>query len=313
MLMGLSVPLIVAGCSISTEEEVRMGVRAAPEFEAQSGGRLANEVLQQYIREVGQKVADVSDRQDVKYEYVLLNSRTPNAFSLPGGKIYITAGLVSRLENERELASALAHETGHVSARHNVKELQRRLGASVLVEAAGKASSAAGSGGGLAGGGGLPGGLPGVGGIPGIGGLPTIGGTAAPSGAGAAGTAAGGMMPGAGDVVPAVAKVATEMVVLRYSRQDEYEADQLGIRYAERAGYNPWGLPEMLEVVLSLSESEGSTFSEIVSTHPLTTTRIGEARVEIEKKYPDYASSSPDPNAKRFLQMRDLLRSIMYK
>ena len=108
---------------ISTEQEVALGLQSAPQFEDEFGGKLGNSQLQGYVAAVGAKLAAVSDRQDVTYEYSLLSSEIPNGFALPGGKIYVTAGLVVQMSNERQLAAVLAHETVHVAALDSVNGL----------------------------------------------------------------------------------------------------------------------------------------------------------------------------------------------
>ena len=94
---------VLAGCSInpvtgkrefimiSREEEIAMGEQASPELEEQFGGRVDNQRLQDYVQAVGRKVSSVSDRE-MPYEFTVVASKVPNAFALPGGKIFITAG-----------------------------------------------------------------------------------------------------------------------------------------------------------------------------------------------------------------------------
>ena len=78
--------------------------------------------LQQYVQSVGERVARVSHRQNLIYRFTLLDSTEVNAFALPGGYIYITRGLLAYLNSEAELAAVLAHELGHVMARHSVRQ-----------------------------------------------------------------------------------------------------------------------------------------------------------------------------------------------
>ena len=143
--------MLSAGCStnpvtgqrelifISPEQEIAMGNQAAPQFESEFGGKVPNAELQAYVQSVGGRVAQLSDRQ-MPYEFTLVSSQVPNAFALPGGKMFITAGLMGRMTNERQLAAVLGHEVGHVAARHNVKGMQRQIGASVLVQIAEEAT-----------------------------------------------------------------------------------------------------------------------------------------------------------------------------
>ena len=264
-LLGTSV--FVGGCStnpvtgrrelslISTSQEISMGAEAAPEFEKEFDGRVPNQELQSYVQAVGGRVAAVSDRE-MPYEFTLVQSKVPNAFALPGGKIFITAGLMSRMTNERQLAAVLGHETGHVAAKHNVNGLQRQMGAAVLVQIAGMILS------------------------------------------GTEGQAAQG-----------VAKVVAGMATMKYGRDDEYQSDQLGIKYMSQAGYNPWGMVELLNVLKSLSDSEGSTLTEMFQTHPLTGKRISEAEDTIKDKdeYDRFSRKDTDPNEQRFRRMHALL------
>jgi len=121
---------------VPRDQEIAMGDEAAPQFAKEFDGPVANSTLQTYVQAVGAKVAAVSDRE-MPYEYTLLASDVPNAFALPGGKIFVTAGLMRRMANERQLAAVLGHETGHVANRHNVKGMQRQVGVTVLAELAG--------------------------------------------------------------------------------------------------------------------------------------------------------------------------------
>lgn len=128
----------MAGCSknmvlISREQEIQMGKEAAPQFEEEFGGAVQDQMLQNYVSRIGQSVAQVSNR-DMPYEFTLVRSETPNAFALPGGKIFLTAGLMNLMNNERELAAVLAHEVAHVSEKHNVRQMQQQMGWQVMAE-----------------------------------------------------------------------------------------------------------------------------------------------------------------------------------
>jgi predicted Zn-dependent protease len=74
--------------------------------------------LTRYVNLVGATVAAQSERQDVGYHFAVLDSDTINAFSAPGGYIFITRGAVKLCEDESELAGVLAHEVGHVAGKH---------------------------------------------------------------------------------------------------------------------------------------------------------------------------------------------------
>ncbi len=81
-----------------------------------------NQALQNYVQNVGTKVARQSHRNNLVYRFTVLDSKEVNAFALPGGYIYITRGLMAYLRSEAELAAVLGHEVGHVTARHSVRQ-----------------------------------------------------------------------------------------------------------------------------------------------------------------------------------------------
>jgi len=110
-----------------------------------------------------------------------------------------------------------------------------------------------------------------------------------------------------------VAKVIGSVANLKYSRDDEYQADQLGIKYMAKAGYNPWGMIELLTILLNLSESEPGTLAEMLQTHPLSSKRIAEAKATIEKDYSAHRQTTSDPNKARFTAMKARLLRIMPK
>jgi len=269
---GISIALLcivvfAAGCStnpvtgekqflvISREQEIQMGDQAAPEFEQQFGGKVVNQTLQDYVEMVGQRVAKYSHRQ-MPYGFTLVSSDVPNAFALPGGKVFITAGLMRRMTNERQLAAVLGHETGHVAAKHNVSGMQRQMGAQLFAEVLGA----------------------------------VIGG-------------------GTGEAAKAGAKIAGSIANLKHSRDDEYQADHVGLGYMAEAGYNPWGMVELLTVLYKLNESEPGSLGEMFQTHPLTRKRIERVQDAIQSndEYRRFSADAKDPNRARFERMRNLL------
>ncbi|RMH57791.1 MAG: hypothetical protein D6679_05855 [Candidatus Hydrogenedentota bacterium] len=90
-----------------------------------------NRELAAYVDEVGQKLAAVSDRPNVRYRFKVLDSPIANAFAVPGGHIYITRGIIGVLDDEAELGGVLGHEIGHIAARHSAKQLQNATLASI--------------------------------------------------------------------------------------------------------------------------------------------------------------------------------------
>ena len=209
---------------ISEAQEIAMGEENYPVTTQINNGIFQDKDLQAYIDSVGKRVASVSHRANLPYRFNVVNSSDINAYALPGGKISITRGLVSLLENEDELAGVLAHEVGHVAARHSVAQLSRTM----LTQAA----------------------------VVGLGAfiatsdvknkeLYAIGST-----------------------------VATSLLLLRYSRHQESQADLLALDYLAKAGYNPEGYLHTMEILDSTKKKEPSKLEALFASHPLTSQRI---------------------------------------
>lgn len=89
------------------------------------GNPVKNEALQRYVNLVGTALAANSKRATIPYQFAVLDSPVQNAFAVPGGVIFVSRALVSILDNEAELAAVLAHEIGHVAAKHALKSTKR--------------------------------------------------------------------------------------------------------------------------------------------------------------------------------------------
>ncbi|MBK6609752.1 MAG: M48 family metalloprotease [Sphingobacteriales bacterium] len=112
--------------SITPEQEMAMGLQSAPEMAQQFGGLYPDQAAQNYVKQVGQKLVQSTDaaRSPYKFDFHLLaDDQTVNAFALPGGQIFITVALLSRLTSEDELAGVLGHEIGHVIGRHSAEHM----------------------------------------------------------------------------------------------------------------------------------------------------------------------------------------------
>lgn len=146
--------LVMAGCATNPitgesqlmlfgpEQDIELGKSYAPEVEKEMGGRIQNLMLQNYVNNVGQNVARVSHRPPYfEYEFVALDDDMLNAFALPGGYIFITKGMLQKLENEAQLASILAHETVHVVARHSSAMISREIGIDIALSVASEKTS----------------------------------------------------------------------------------------------------------------------------------------------------------------------------
>ena len=192
-----------------------------------------------YVNSVGQRVAAQSGiaNPGSAYRFTLLNSAVENAFAVPGGYIYVTRQLMTLLDNESELAFALAHEVGHVAAGHAQarQQVARRN---------------------------------------------TIGGILGAI----LGSYVGG---GLGNVIAQMSQRSAKLQILSFSREQEYQADTLGLRYLVGAGYDPAGGAGILTALTRNSAlqariqgRENRQAPEWASTHPLSENRAQRAATE---------------------------------
>jgi predicted Zn-dependent protease len=116
---------------MSPEREASVGKQAAAEV-AQTMGLVDDPDLVAFVRQVGARVAAHSPRKDVPFQFAIANMAETNAFALPGGYVYVSRGLLALARSEDELANVLAHEVGHVAARHAAQRETRALGVGLL-------------------------------------------------------------------------------------------------------------------------------------------------------------------------------------
>ena len=115
--------------TVTREQEIALGLQAAPEMRRMHGGLDADPEAQALVDKIGQRLVEDSsaNRSDYPYEFHLLaDNQKVNAFALPGGQIFITNALFRRLENEDQVAGVLAHEIGHVIARHSAQQIAQQ-------------------------------------------------------------------------------------------------------------------------------------------------------------------------------------------
>ncbi len=224
--------------SFSQEEEVDLGAKAFGPAVQQQGGFYRDKELEDYVQAVGMRIARASHRPELDYRYRVLNSSVPNAFALPGGFIVINRALLVGLGNEAEMAAVLAHETGHVTAKHSLAAYQRARAANLLL----------------------------------------------------AGVSA---IAGGRKAVMQLSGVTASLLENGFSRDQEREADWLGIDYMARAGYNPEGTVQLQEYFYEqLVGTKNPMFIEgLFRTHPFSKERLDNARARIAKLYPDAAGN----------------------
>jgi len=123
LAMG-GVKLAKAMVPMSDQDEIMLGRETAAKVIGKFG-IYKNEVLTHYINTLGSSIAKYSDRPNIPYHFAILNTVSVNAFAAPGRYIFITYGTLKKVKDEAELAAILAHEIGHVTQRHIVKEIQK--------------------------------------------------------------------------------------------------------------------------------------------------------------------------------------------
>lgn len=222
--------------SISPAQEIRLGLQAAPEMVAKMGGEVpSSDPRAQEVQKIGQQLASrtIAHKGPWHYQYHLLaDSKTINAFALPGGQIFITLGLLDRLQTEAQLAGVLAHETGHVIERHSAEQMAKNQLGQILVLATGVGASDSNH-------------------------------------------------PGRAQQAAAVASVVNQVSQLRYSRKDELEADEWGLRLMVEAGYDPKAMLQVMEI-LEKAVPGGHT-PEMLLTHPYPQHRMQQINAYLEK------------------------------
>jgi predicted Zn-dependent protease len=143
VLLGL---LLLAGCArshfnlatqqeeytiTSTQKEVDVGRKIARRVEAESTVA-ADEPLQQRVKAIGERIVAVCDRKELVYTFTVIHEDDVNAFSLPGGYVFVNDGLIKKTASDDELAGVIAHEVAHITARHSVKRAEAGLGAQLI-------------------------------------------------------------------------------------------------------------------------------------------------------------------------------------
>lgn len=181
------------------------------------------------VERIGRKILSQLPPQPFAYRFHVIKEDVYNAFAMPAGYIFINSGLLLAMDTEDELAGILAHEIGHVVARH----ISQRIARSRKID------------------------------------LATMAGVVAGIFLGAAGGGAG-----AAQALAIGSAAAGQTLTLAYSREDESEADQLGLQYLTRAGYCPSGLLDVLKKIRSRQWFGSQQVPTYMMTHPAVEERI---------------------------------------
>jgi predicted Zn-dependent protease len=121
---------------MSEAQEISLGRESDAQIKAEMGV-YDDPALQQYVSEIGMRLAKVSERPNLPWQFTVVDQPAINAFALPGGFIYLTRGILAFLDTEAEVAGVLGHEIGHVTARHSAQQYTRQLGGQIGLVALG--------------------------------------------------------------------------------------------------------------------------------------------------------------------------------
>ena len=210
---------------LSTKQEVSLGKEGARQVEQELRVDTSSKDAER-VRRVGQSLLAHIDRRDIPYSFKVLDAKEINAFSLPGGPVYVYRGLLDMMgDDDDALACVLGHELGHVNGRHSARQISSQLATNVLI------------------------------------------GFAIPNRTG-----------------QNLAGLGAELAGLKFSRDDEYDADRRGLSYAHYAGYDPSGMVRFFKKLQRLEKREGVAGPEWLLNHPVTGARISKAETMIDRK-----------------------------
>ncbi len=123
--------------NLSDQQETDIGQQINQQLVGRQIRLYQNPEINRYVNQIGQRLAANSRRPNIPYRFQVVNDRSVNAFATMGGFVYINKGLLLLADNEAQLASVMAHEIGHIAARHAVKQMKEAAIAGGLVGAAG--------------------------------------------------------------------------------------------------------------------------------------------------------------------------------
>jgi Zn-dependent protease with chaperone function len=238
----------------SVEQDIEIGRQSAIEAERQLP-LLNNANANRYLGQIVTKLAAQAPGARYPYSIKAVNDPAINAFSLPGGPMYVNRGLVEAARNEAELAGVLAHEMSHVALRHGTHQASKAY----LGQA----------------------------------GLGILGGLLGQNGGNTS------------KILGAVGGVGLNAAFLKFSREDEFQADQLGAQMMARAGYNPEAMANFFQVLRSQQGRDPGKLEQFFSGHPPSAER--EARIRTQATSLQFV---PGREVGGFDRMRaDLLRN----
>jgi predicted Zn-dependent protease len=212
-------------------------------------GEYDNPALQAFVQSKGTEMGKISHRPNLEYHVRVVDSPVVNAFAVPGGYIYLTRGIMANFNNEAEFIGVLAHEMGHIAARHSVsQQTKQQLGTLLLI---------------------------------------------------------GGMI--ASEKFAQYAEQAMQgmqLLFLSFSREDERQADALGVEYSSKLAYDATKMADFYKVLIkmNLSQAQGGV-PTFLSTHPDPGDRYNDVLRSSRAWQDSLKLASYKVNADSYLQM----------
>ncbi|XWK88230.1 MAG: M48 family metallopeptidase [Phormidium sp.] len=111
--------------NISARQEVQLGKQINDQLVGSQVRLYRNARINQYVDQIGQRLASVSDRPKLPYTFQVVRDDNVNAFATMGGFVYVTTGLLSTVDNEAQLASVIGHEIAHITDRDALKQMRQ--------------------------------------------------------------------------------------------------------------------------------------------------------------------------------------------
>jgi len=123
---------LISGCAttsfaLSEQKEASIGAQAHERVKAKFGGEYYDPRVQDLVERVGFRIAAVSERPHLHYHITVLDDEEINAMAVPGGYVYVTLGMLAKLDTEDQLAAVLGHEIGHIALRHGAKRIEQQM------------------------------------------------------------------------------------------------------------------------------------------------------------------------------------------
>ncbi|HEY9867537.1 MAG TPA: M48 family metallopeptidase [Candidatus Obscuribacterales bacterium] len=128
---------IIQLSNLSARQEIAIAEQINQQLLSKEVRLFRNQEAQNYINQIGQRLAQTSDRPNIPYTFQVIDDRNVNAFATMGGFVYIHTGLIAAADNEAELASVVAHEIGHIAGRHAIKQMRQAAVAAGVATAVG--------------------------------------------------------------------------------------------------------------------------------------------------------------------------------